>query len=70
MKGKVKCERVAETQWSAQTFWRAGMKEKKKGTYSAFSPLKRALRRAFLPTKRAVYHVLTSQGGSLVCFAN
>ena len=33
--------------------------KKKKGTYSAFSP-----------PKRAVYHVLTSQGGSLVCFAN
>ena len=25
---------------------------------------------AFLPPKRAVYHVLTRQGGSLVCFAN
>lgn len=34
-----------------------------------FSPLKRALKCAFLPTKRAVYHVLTTQGGSLVCFA-
>ena len=31
---------------------------------------KRALKLVFLPPKRAVYHVLTSQGGSLVCFAN
>ena len=29
-----------------------------------------ASKKAFLPPKRAVYHVLTSQGGSLVCFAN
>ena len=31
---------------------------------------KRSLWRTFLPPKRAVYLVLTSQGGSLVCFAN
>ena len=38
------------------------------GTYGVFLPLKRA--RGVFALKRAVYHVLTCQGCSLVCFAN
>ena len=52
-------------QWRAQTFWRAGVKRKKKCTYSTFSPLKRAV--VFWQAGGHFSMGFGSQEGTLVC---